>query len=90
MPRAKRAIHPAAGASDEAVAKPVPPDDMWGKIDAAIAALPGPVRPHNSFTAYEYAAKHGHGENWARRRLNALVKLGKLGKNGKWFRLLED
>jgi hypothetical protein len=88
----KRAVRPASSGDSEPIAKPAPPTDLWAQLDAALATVSWhQERPANAFTVQEYIARAGgRSENWGRRRLNALIKLGKLEHVGKYFRLLKE
>ena len=60
--------------------KPEPPVDLWEQLDSLIEEvrkIPA-ERPAGVFTVNEFAAKKGLHESSARRKLNNLMKLGKL------------
>jgi Fic family protein len=84
MPRGQGTIRPPSRASDEAV-KPTPPDDLWDKLDALQEHF---ARPIGTFTLNEYQQRFGLKPSTAGRRLKELLKLGKVERVGKWWRLL--
>lgn len=72
-------------AARQSSSKPVPPDDLWQKLDAAVEEVRQyrPDKPEGSFTAIEYAKHASINPSTARARLRKLVEAGKAEKFGK-------
>lgn len=68
---------------DEYEKKPVPPDDLWQKLDEAIKELK-PAKPANSFTAKELAYYLGGvGKHKLQNIIKGLRQAGKIELHGR-------
>lgn len=84
MPNSQGTVPATAGRNRKTV-KPIPPTDLWAKIDQALAEVNAQqdVRAEGTFTVGEYLKQYGLTRSPARTRIDKLVAAGKLEKCGR-------
>ena len=67
-------------AEKQSSSKPVPPNDLWSKLDEALQEVG--ARPEGSFTRSEFAAQKGVTMSQAGHQIGKLLRAGKITKHG--------
>ncbi len=62
--------------------KPIPPPDLWSRIEAHLAEVAILPRPENSFTRKEFMARFNLTEGGSYRRLQAMQRAGTVKRFG--------
>lgn len=76
MPDHQGTLQPPASQADEARIRPIPPEDLWERLDAIQVQMP--KQTAEGFTAEQYAERYHISTSMARKRIDKLVKSGVL------------